>query len=176
MEEKKSDVVQAKTNTIELEKEVVEVIEEVIKDVKEITVEIVDFEMSPTIGAIAGALAKAQGGMYNGAKDKEGYGYSYMELGSVIDIARPELSKNGLSVIQSHSLNKKGKSPSVFVHTLLMHSSGEWFKNSLEVPISQMKQLSQPQMMGVSMTYGRRYSLQALLMIASEEDTDGKSE
>ena len=46
-------------------------------------------------------------------------------------------------------------------------------KNSLEVPITIMKQLTPAQMIGVSATYGRRYALQAICLIASEDDTDG---
>jgi hypothetical protein len=131
--------------------------------------------MSSEIGGLAGALSVAQGAMSNGSKDKQGYGYKYMELGTLTDIIRPELAKNGLAVIQGHELNRDGKNPSVLVHTTIMHKSGQWFKNSLDIPISNMKQLSMAQMMGVSMTYGRRYALQSLFMIASEEDTDGAS-
>ena len=129
-------------------------------------------EMSSEIGDLAGALAKAQGTMTNGSKDKQGYGYKYMELGSIIDIARPALSANELSIIQSHELNRLARKPSVITHTLLMHSSGQWIKSSIDIPIHEMKQLSVAQMIGVCMTYGRRYSIQALLMIAADEDTD----
>jgi len=60
--------------------------------------------MSENIGELAGALAKAQGAMSNGAKDKAGYGYKYMELGSIIDIARKPLADNDISIIQTHQL------------------------------------------------------------------------
>ena len=129
---------------------------------------------SDNIGGLAGALAKAQGSMSNGAKDKQGYGYKYMELGSIIDIARKPLADNGICIIQTHEL-VKGESPSVVTHTTLAHESGEWFKSAIELPIKVMSQLSQAQMIGVNCTYGRRYSLQALLLIASEEDTDASS-
>ncbi|RLA83957.1 MAG: hypothetical protein DRG78_02805 [Epsilonproteobacteria bacterium] len=131
--------------------------------------------MSPEIGDLAGALALAQGAMSNGSKDKAGYGYSYLELSGVIDIARPALSKNGLSVVQSHELTRQGKTGSVVTHTTLMHSSGQWMKSSLELPIHIMKQLTMAQMIGVNCTYGRRYALQSLCMIASEDsDASGK--
>lgn len=131
-----------------------------------------DIKMSPTIGNLAEALAKAQGEMANGVKGKAGYGYKYMELGSLIDIARPALTKNKIAVYQSHELISKAK-PSVVTHTILMHSSGEWIQNSLELPITIMKQLTPAQMVGVVATYGRRYALQAVCLIASEDDTDG---
>jgi len=130
--------------------------------------------MSTDIGELAGALAKAQGLMSNGAKDKQGYGYKYMELGSLIDIARPHLSANNIAIHQSHELIK-GDNPSVVTHTTIMHKSNQWIKSSLELPLKVMPQLSPAQMIGVNCTYGRRYTLQAVLLIASEEDTDATS-
>jgi len=129
--------------------------------------------MSENIGELAGALALSQGAMLNGSKDKQGYGYKYMTLGNLTDIARKPLSDNGIAVIQTHQLIR-GRNPSVVTHTTVMHSSNQWHKSSLELPITIMKQLSQAQMIGVAATYGRRYALQAVCMIASEEDTDGK--
>jgi len=127
--------------------------------------------MSDSIGNLFGALALAQGKMTNGAKDKQGYGYKYMELGTLIEIARPALAENGIGIIQTHEL-VKGKSPSVVTHTTIGHSSGEWHKSSIELPIKVMPQLSSAQMIGVNCTYGRRYALQAICLIASEEDSD----
>ena len=128
--------------------------------------------MSDDIGKLAGALALAQGAMSNGAKAKQGYGYKYMELGALCDIARPALAANGIAVIQTHELIK-GKNSSVVTHTTVIHESNQWHKSSLELPIKVMPQLSGAQMIGVVCTYGRRYSLQALCLIASEDDTDG---
>ena len=124
--------------------------------------------MSHGIGKLAGALAKAHLSLTNGGKDKEGYGYNYMELGTIINIARKPLADNGLAIIQSHA--QEGNK--VLVESLLIHSSGEWVKNTLGIPVTPMKQLSAAQMIGVCMTYGRRYSMQSMLMIAGEEDTD----
>lgn len=129
---------------------------------------------SESIGNLAGALARAQGAMDNGQKSKQGYGYKYMELNSLIDIARKPLADNEVAIIQTHEFYKKGKRPSVITHTTIMHSSGEWHKSSLELPIQEMKQLTPAQMIGVNCTYGRRYALQSILFMSSEEDTDGK--
>ena len=129
---------------------------------------------SPTIGALGEALSKAQGVMSNGAKDKQGYGYKYMTLGNLMDIVRPALANNGLSIIQTHELIK-GTTPSVVTYTTLLHSSGEWFKSAIELPIKPMAQLSPAQMIGINCTYGRRYAVQAIFFICSEEDTDASS-
>lgn len=167
MEEPKSDI-----------EETIEKIEEdkptpTATEVKTVA-RVFDIKMSHSIGNLAGSLAKAQGEMANGVKGKAGFNYKYMELGSLIDIARPALSKNEIAVYQSHEFISKAK-PSVVTHTILMHSSGEWIQNSLELPITIMKQLTPAQMIGVVATYGRRYALQAVCLIASEDDTDGKA-
>jgi len=140
--------------------------------IKETEYRIFSENMSEAIGDLAGALALAQGAMSNGSKDKQGYGYKYMELGTLIDIARPALAKNGIAIIQTHEL-VKGAAPSVVTHTTVMHSSGQWHKSSIELPIKVMPQLSQAQMVGVNCTYGRRYALQSICLIASEDDVDG---
>ena len=146
-------------------------IEERKPDIKQAETRIFDEKMSPTLGKLAGALAKAQGAMINGTKDKQGYGYKYMELGTLIQIARPHLATNGIAIIQTHELIKTNP-PAVVTHTTVMHESGEWHRSSIELPIKVMSQLTAAQMIGVNCTYGRRYALQAICLIASEEDTD----
>lgn len=130
---------------------------------------------SDNIGELAGGLSKAQGAMSNGTKDKQGYGYKYMTLDALTDIIRPTLAANGLAIIQTHEFVKSVTTPSVVTHTTLMHESGQWFKSSIELPIKPMQQLSPAQIIGVNCTYGRRYALQALCLIAAEDDTDGSS-
>jgi len=147
-------------------------VEEKVPEVPEaVTYRTFGESMSNEIGELAGALAKAQGEMSNGAKDKQGYGYKYMELSTLIDIARPALSKNNVAIIQTSEL-VRGTSPSVVTHTTVMHSSGQWHKSAIELPIKVMPQLSPAQMIGVNCSYGRRYALQAICLIASE-DSDG---
>ncbi len=133
---------------------------------------------SPEIGKLAAAMANVQSACNNGTKEKEGYGYNYQELGAVIDIIRPHLAPNGLCILQSHEYIKPHPSvgmPSVITHTTVAHSSGQWWKCSLELPIHLMKQLTVAQMIGVNCTYGRRYTLQSLGFIAAESDTDASS-
>jgi len=125
-----------------------------------------------SIGSLIGALAKAQGAMRNGPKDKRGYGYTYLQLPTLIDIMRKPLADNGVAIIQTHELIS-GASPSVVTHTTVAHESGEWMKSSLQIPITQMKQLSAAQMIGIACTYARRYALQSLCLISADEDTDG---
>jgi len=89
----------------------------------------------------------------------------------LIDIARKPLSDNDIAIIQTHEF-VNGTKPSVVTHTTIAHSSNQWIKSSIELPINIMKQLSPAQMIGVNCTYGRRYALQSICLIASEEDND----
>ena len=136
------------------------------------TIRMFGITTSEHIGELAGALAKSQGECLNGSKDKQGYGYKYMTLPNLTEIIRPTLAENGLSVIQAPQLIK-GNNASVVVHTRIMHASDQWLQSSLEIPLQVMKQLSPAQMEGVAITYGRRYALQAMFLIAADEDTDG---
>ena len=126
-------------------------------------------EFGGNIGAMAEALSKAQGGCSNGKKATAAYGYKFMELGQLIDIVRPNLAKNGLALIQTHSYSKGV----VTTTTTLMHKDGGYYKNSLGLPITKMKNLTEPQQIGVASTYGRRYALQSIMLVSSEKDTDG---
>ncbi len=128
---------------------------------------------SEHLGDIALAMSKAQGAMYNGEKDKQGYGYKYMTLANLTDIIRPHLTANELTLIQTHETIKRPNTTTVLTTTRVIHSSGQWIQNKLELPVTPMKQLSPCQLCGIPMTYARRYALQALFMISSEEDTDG---
>jgi len=139
-------------------------------------IEPITMSMSESIGNLAGALAKAQGAMSAGKKSKEGYGYNYMDLASLIDTIKKPLADNEVSYSQGHYVVTK-PSGKVYVGTdsIIMHSSGEWIRSTLELPLPNMKQLQPAQLVGVVSTYARRYLLQAQVGIASEEDTDGRA-
>lgn len=123
---------------------------------------------SESLANIGAALATAMGEIENASKDKSGYGYKYADLAQVLEIARPVLAKNGLSVIQAPHNDSSG---GVAVTTRLLHCSGEWLEETLILPVEVTKNLSTAQACGVVITYARRYSLAAMLGIA-QEDTD----
>lgn len=151
-----------------------EAVEEEVKREEKPFLKPYEMEMSENINELVGALAKAQGVIKNGVKNREGHQYKYVELSQIIDIAKEPLAKNDLAVIQTHELDKNG-TPSVITTTLLAHSSGQWIKSRLEMPITPSKMLSRAQLVGVAATYARRYAYQAMLGIAGEDDTDGRS-
>ena len=131
-----------------------------------------DMKTSEDIGELAGALAKAQGSIEAVKKSAEGYGYNYADLASVIETIRKPLSENNISYSQGHYLTKRNGKVYVGTDSLLMHSSGQWIRSTLELPLPQMKQLQPAQLVGVVSTYARRYLLQAQVGLAAE-DTDG---
>jgi hypothetical protein len=124
--------------------------------------------MSGSIGELAGALAKAQADFPPIVKDKTAggagsYTYKYADLSTILDAVGPVLTKHGLAVSQ---LFRNGS-----LVTLLAHTSGEWLCAEMGVP-NHVKD----QDLGKSITYRRRYSIQSILGVASEDDTDGAAE
>lgn len=87
---------------------------------------------------------------------------------------RPVLAKHGLAVVQGATVpmtTDVGALVGFAVETMLVHSSGEWLTNTAIMPIAK----ADPQGAGAALTYGRRYSLSALLSIATDEDDDGNA-
>ncbi len=127
---------------------------------------------SSELSNLAKALAAAQGEMRDVQKTKQGYGYKYATLESILSMARPILAKNNLAVIQSHG----NDNTLVTVTTRLMHSSGEWLEDTGGVEFQQLKGMNNAQAVGSAITYLRRYQLSAILNITSDEDIDAKAD
>ena len=123
--------------------------------------------MSPTIGKLADALAKAQAEMEGATKDSTNphFRSKYADLASIRDACRP-LAKYGIAHLQP----TRAEGPHVTVTTLLLHSSGEWIAEDLTLTAGQ----NTPQAVGSAITYGRRYGLAAMVGIAPEDD-DGEA-
>jgi hypothetical protein len=130
---------------------------------------------SPSLGALAAALAKAQSVTESAPKNhtaevtmKSGgkYSYSYADLAGVWDAVRAPLSANGLAAVQAWTLRPDG----LAMTTMLAHSSGEWVRGEMAgFPVPDRT----PQGVGTSVTYARRYTLGAMTGAVSEEDDDG---
>ena len=119
---------------------------------------------SETIKELATALNKAQAEM-SGAKKKATNPFfqsKYSDMNAVVDAIRIPFCDNGLSYSQFPIFNDK----CVGVETILMHESGEWISSVLMLPM--VKQ--DPQAAGSAITYARRYSLQSIAGIPSEDD------
>lgn len=124
---------------------------------------------SEQINELAAALAKAQGAMSNAKFDKENphFHSRYATLAAVYDAIRAPLSANGLSTSQTTEARENGDFGLV---TTLMHASGQYRSSWYPLPVS-----ARPQEMGSALTYGRRYSLAAIVGISADEDDDGNA-
>jgi len=119
--------------------------------------------------ALSQALVKAQAAMSHAAKDAKNphFKSAYSSLVSVIDAVRPHLAGNGLGFVQKLHTADGG----ISVETVLIHESGEELScGILFIPATKQD----AQGFGSAISYGKRYSLQAALGIASEDD-DGQA-
>jgi ERF superfamily len=134
---------------------------------------------SESIGAIAGALAKAQAELTNPEKSlvatirspfpREGdRTFRYASLSSGLDIVRKALGKHEIATVQTTSID--GDAGLIRLTTMLAHSSGEWL--SSDWPVCPVSETAAPHKMGAALTYARRYALFTLVGIAGEDDLD----
>jgi hypothetical protein len=134
---------------------------------------------SEGIGAIAAALAKAQGELTNPEKSliatirspfpREGARtFRYASLASGLDIVRKVLGQHEIATIQTTAIDQAlGQ---IRLTTLLAHASGEWI--SSDWPVCPINETVNPHRMGAALSYARRYALFALVGIAGEDDLD----
>lgn len=121
-------------------------------------------EKSEFIDKLAAALSKAQGEMEFAKKDADNpyFNSKYADLASVMSACKKPLSDNGLSVTQTFDHAETG----VKIITTLLHSSGQWVSGQLTIrPVK-----NDPQGIGSAITYGRRYSLAAIVGVVQDDD------
>jgi hypothetical protein len=134
---------------------------------------------SETIGAIAAALAKAQGELTNPEKSltatiramstrNHDQTFRYAALSSGLDIVRKTLGGHEIATVQATAIDKE--TGLIRLTTTLAHSSGEWL--SSEWPVCPIAETEAPRRMGAALTYARRYALFTLVGIAGEDDLD----
>lgn len=123
---------------------------------------------SESIAELAKALSKAQGEMGGASKAKDNpfFKSKYADLGAVIQAVKGPFADNGLSYTQ-FPIEENGR---IGVETMLMHSSGEYLCQSFTVQVGKQD----AQGAGSAITYCRRYGLQSIAGIPSEDD-DGNA-
>lgn len=125
---------------------------------------------------IYAALAAAQGEMTDPVKSKYNphFKNNYADVQDGLEAIRPVLSKHGLAVIQSTSMEHLSMEEGVIVLTLivttrLVHASGQWVQGIYPVGT-----VGTPhQQMMANLTYSRRAGLFGLVGIAPD-DQDGE--
>lgn len=125
-------------------------------------------EKSESIKNLAIAMCKAQNEMGGAVKDKANpfFKSSYADLSAVVQAVKDPFANNGISYVQ-FPIEEGGR---IGVETILMHESGEFLSHKFTVQLSKQD----AQGAGSAITYCRRYSLQAVAGIPSEDD-DGNA-
>lgn len=125
-------------------------------------------EKSESIKELAIALNKAQSEMSGASKAKDNpfFKSKYADMSEVIKAVKEPFANNGLSYVQ-FPIEEGGR---IGIETILMHTSGEYLSNSFTVQLTKQD----AQGAGSAITYCRRYGLQAVAGIPSEDD-DGNS-
>src|SRR3984885_12566556 len=115
---------------------------------------------SETIGAIAAAMAKAQGEPSNPEKSltatirspfpREGdRTFRYATLASGLDIVRKCLGQQEIATVQATAIDHA--SNLISLTTTLLHASGEWV--SSEWPVCPISETAAPHRLGAALTY-----------------------
>ena len=134
---------------------------------------------SPSIAALATALAKAQIELANPEKSligtiepQGGEGgarqFRYAPLSSGLEIVRKTLGQHEIATVQTTAVDQA--TGIVNLTTILAHSSGEWIAS--DWPVCPIGETERPHRMGAALTYARRYALFTLVGIAGEDDLD----
>lgn len=96
------------------------------------------------------------------------YEFSYTDLDGIFDAIREVYKENKIAVLQNAHTTIEDGVTYVTVETTLLHESGEWVKSQpLKVAAN-----ANIQDMGGQITYMKRYSLSAMLGLATEKDDD----
>lgn len=101
-------------------------------------------------------------------KAGKSYEFSYTDLDGIFEAIKEVYKENKIAVIQNAHTTKEDGINYVAVETLLLHESGEWVKSA---PLRAVASQSM-QDLGGQVTYMKRYSLSAMLGIATEQDDD----
>src|SRR6202049_2992395 len=134
---------------------------------------------SPSIAALATALAKAQIELTNPEKSligtiepQRGQGgprqFRYAPLSSGLEIVRKTLGQHEIATVQTTAVDQAAGI--INLTTVLAHSSGEWIAS--DWPVCPIAETERPHRMGAALTYARRYALFTLVGIAGEDDID----
>jgi ERF superfamily len=121
--------------------------------------------VSPTTDAQL-SLIEALRELQNPTKDEAGQYGRYTSLPALLDHVKPVLARHGYGLVQHLRTELVDGVALVGITTQLLHESGEaWDAGTLLLPAGPTAQTA-----GSAITYGRRYTIQALLGIAGDDN------
>ena len=130
---------------------------------------------SENIKELLAALADAQAELPTMPKSSQAYGYKYTDLDTIVQTIRPILHKHGLAFTQSvggiDEYLVDGEEH-FSLTTRLFHKSGQYIEEAVKIPEITGAKNNAAQLLGMGITYMRRYALCAMLGITSDEDVD----
>jgi len=143
-----------------------------------------DFQMKQTqsekVGELIRALAKAKLEYPSIHKTAENalFRNKYVTLEDILEATREPLAKNGLVIIPTFDVEN-----GVTMMTVkLFHESDQFISSKVEIippPATISKSgnetTNELQRVGIAITYMQRYTIQALLGVSGEDDTDGNA-
>ena len=94
--------------------------------------------------------------------------FKYASLKEIMKTVRPVLAKHGICIMQEPRMETN----KVSITTTLLHSSGEFIEFE---PTIMTASSAMAQEIGSAITYGRRYSISAVLGLGAEDDDDGNA-
>lgn len=107
-------------------------------------------------------LQQSIGGIQKNATNPH-FKNTYVELNTALDVINEKLEENNFICFIQTPITIDGKN---YLNTKLIHISGEFIESNLELITTKQD----PQMLGSSLTYARRYSLLTMLGLKAEDD------
>lgn len=121
--------------------------------------------------AFAADIALMQTELPRVARNGKGHNdKTYALLEDINDAIRPSLKKYGFAV---NFRIKQNGTDSVTVTAILSHKSGHTEETDMMLPLDTTGSKNKVQAVGSTVSYGKRYTLCALLNISTGDDTDG---
>jgi hypothetical protein len=103
-------------------------------------------------------------------KATKGYGYTYADLPTILEVINPLMKKHGLGFTQI--VNGTQLCTSIF-HV----ETGNAIEGKMDIPQGvQLKGMNEFQVLGSALTYLRRYHLSAMLGLVTDADLDAAGE
>lgn len=131
-----------------------------------------DVENTPRLAAALVAfqaevpsVSKARTATVTGKDGSRGYTYTYASLADVCEVALPLLTKHGLAFTTLPTRSTFGYE----LVGVLLHESGERLESTFPI------YGNNPQQIGSSLTYGRRYLLGCMTGVVVDDDDDGQA-
>jgi hypothetical protein len=123
-------------------------------------------EQSPTLGKLAKSLAKFQTELAPASMDSKNpfFNSKYSDISEVLKACQSLLGKNGIALTQGSTTCKRTGLFSVW--SQLTHESGEYIRTGVAVSLGKKDNHA----IGSALTYGRRYSLAAIVGISQQDD------